>query len=371
MTVDYDYDYSFDGEPARGRWRWVVVGVLVLIGLAIAAATVVVVAQHWRDRDHYAVAHDDYLAGDCESAVPKLNALMGAARWIDTAGVTDDAAIQRDECEALLAAHALAETDPPAALIRYAAFVAAHPGSPLQPSATERATTLVDDGGPVALASIESCDGLDDIVASGVINEATGLAVRTACIQVYDDEGADAEALAAALTVLRASSDPVLTSQASVAALASPLVCGALDEIRSVTTIDTRPDELAPLLLDCISSAAGAADDAQVASLQIEFLSALPARPESPVIEAAVLQSAPACALADEVFADPALGARPGFIVNFTFWCAAVAEFSGDPATAADLYQRFLTAAPDDPRAAAAGDGLARALVSLAAGASG
>ena len=358
------------GEPTVGRdrrwWPWVLGGLLAVVVLVALAIAVVVVAQHWRDRDEYEAAHADYLSGNCVGALAKLDGLIGAARWIDTAGVVDDARLERAECAEIVAADALVPDDPGAALTAYGAFVAANPASPLATSVTERATTLLDDRGAVGVASVASCDALDQTVAAGVIGTAAGQALRTECIQVYTDEGSGAEAFTVALEVLRSSSDPTLTARAGAAVLASPLVCGSLDEVRTLTTIDSRPDELAPLLLDCIGSAAASGDAAQVAAWQIEFLSAMPGRPESPVIEAAVLQSAPACAFMDAVVADPALGARPGFIVSFTLWCAGVAEFSGDPVTAADLYQRFLAAAPDDPRVAAANDGLVRALTAAA-----
>jgi hypothetical protein len=121
-------------------------------------------------------------------------------------------------------------------------------------------------------------------------------------------------------------------------------------------------------LQTCIYKASTEGDLAETARLQLAFLSALPDDPVAPAVAQGLLESAEACSLVGDAQADPVVMARPGFVADFTYHCAEVAEQAADFEAAIDRYQWSLDNAVDEDHATLARDGLARALINHAEG---
>jgi hypothetical protein len=143
-------------------------------------------------------------------------------------------------------------------------------------------------------------------------------------------------------------------------------MCSAFDEVRSLTGLDQRPTELSLALQTCIYQASTSGDLTETARLQLAFLSALPDDPVAPAVAIGLLDSAEACSLVDEAQTDAVVLARPGFVADFTYHCAEVAEYAAEYDVAIDRYQWSLDNAVDEEHATLARDGLARSLINRA-----
>ncbi len=207
---------------------------------------------------------------------------------------------------------------------------------------------------------------MSEVAATGVITATVTNEITLECALLYRDAGRADDAYDTALTVLRSDGDQQLTERAASLVIANPRMCAIFDEVRSLAGLDRRPADLSAALQTCITTAVGNADPLEAARLRLALLSALPADANAASAADGLLQSPEACAVLSDAQADAVVMAREGFVANFTFWCAQVAENSGQFDAAVERYQWFVDNAPLDERAVAARDGLARALISQA-----
>ncbi|MGZ4740519.1 MAG: hypothetical protein ACXVLM_14925 [Ilumatobacteraceae bacterium] len=357
-----------DDEPARHRniARAIRRSVLVVGLLGLLAAIAIVVVQHRRDAGRFKTAHAAYLAGRCDDAVSSFDTLLGNGRWIDTAGVVEKAKAQRDECADLLAADALSTTEPSAALVAYATFVTGWPDTPLRDVVATRAAALIAQRGASGVASATTCARLTEVASAGVITATTVTEIKLECAVLYRDAGRADDAYDAALAVLRDAEDQQLVERAASLVIADPQMCAIFDEVRSLADLDRRPADLSVALQRCITAAVDNGDLLEAARLRLALLSALPADESATSAAEAMLASAESCTVLVDAQADAVVLTREGFVADLTFWCAQVAENSGQFDAAVQRYQWFVDNAPLDERAVAARDGLARALINQA-----
>lgn len=356
------------GERPRPRnlGRTIAVSVAIASVLALVAAITVVVLQHRRDTDRYDSAHSAYLAGRCDDAISEFDTLLQSGRWINTAGKLDKARAERAECADLVEADVLVATNPAAALVEYSAFLSSRPETPLHDVVVTRATALIAEQGAARVASTTTCARLTQLTDAGLITTATSTAIELECATLYRDAGREDDAHDAALNVLRATSDPQERTRATDLLVANSLMCAEFDEVRSLAALDARPAALSSALQTCITAATAEGDPTEAARLQLSLLTSLPDDVAAPAAATAILQSGQACSLLGTAQTEPVLLARATFVADFTFWCAQVADISGDYSAAVERYQWFVDNAPLDERITAARDGLARALINEA-----
>lgn len=175
------------GAPRRGRSRlWLVVIAVIVAVIAIGGF------QTWQTQQAYDAGHAAYLLADCPTAIGKFEALADGDS--DTALM---AQAELQECEALVAAAALATGDPAGSVLADSALIEKYPASPLIDAATSHARTLAAEADPEALGTFELCEQLGLLEGQGLVPTAaeTFPALLVACGLTYEAQGSYTEAL--------------------------------------------------------------------------------------------------------------------------------------------------------------------------------
>jgi tetratricopeptide (TPR) repeat protein len=147
-------------------------GCLGLIALGCILISGLAFYENWQQEQNYNAGHTAYAAGNCADAVEPLR--KAASGDPGTAGndVAAKAEAELQECEALLAAGALAaENNVGDAVLSYSDFVTKYPESPLKDAALTASQELAASSAPADLATIPVCQSLDALVEQQILTQ--------------------------------------------------------------------------------------------------------------------------------------------------------------------------------------------------------
>lgn len=196
-----------------------------LLNLAAACLAVglgAVILQDWMDRISYARAESLYQSAQCEAALPAFQRLIDHRRIVDFNDYADRATARQGECEAFIAATAVAP-NAPAQLLSYDTFVQRYPNGPLATQVRQTATTLVTTAETASLATMAVCDRLESLQSLRLISDTTAPGLMLACGQTYAQANRFESAIPLFHRLMEDYDDPNLVSRAETA-LAQALI---------------------------------------------------------------------------------------------------------------------------------------------------
>ena len=143
----------------------------------------------WYDQGEYNKGRAAYEAGDCRSAIPYYDTVIGSPT-LGLGGYNLKSETEKAECEPFLAAQDLqAAGSPGPALAGYTDFINNHGSSPLVTYASQAINGLFSQTPPAGLASLESCQALVVMVEKNLVPQPEQNLPQfyMACGQVYEN----------------------------------------------------------------------------------------------------------------------------------------------------------------------------------------
>jgi tetratricopeptide (TPR) repeat protein len=184
----------------RGPWLRIGIGCLSVIVLGCIGIGAFAFYENWQQEQNYQAGHQAYLQADCAGAADPLRKAADGEPGTRNSDVARKAEAELQECEALLAADALAEQNKPAdAVLAYSELVTTYASSPLKNAALTKGQNLMTQGESDALATAALCESVDNLAEQQFIAQPDEALppLLYACGQAYEDDGAFSEAVAA------------------------------------------------------------------------------------------------------------------------------------------------------------------------------
>ena len=274
-----------------------------LIGFFVFAIVGFVAVGYFIDSNNYNKGHQAYQQADCVAAIGQFDSVINGWRLVDLGGFP--ALAQQEKAECLLFQTAVEQQqagDASAALVAYSNFITAYSSSVLVEPARNRSASLFEQAGPAALASQESCQKTDFLLASNMIpqRDVNLPPFYLACGQVYDSFDDLQGSFDMYGTLLTEYPSHSLARDAEESLLSNPVACEESDSLKN-SVIAERVDFMPSLYYVCGQVYGDIGDWENAAAMYENFLADYPDHALAADVEAGLAESIVAQAQASAV----------------------------------------------------------------------